>query len=232
MLLLNTNHKCIAASRFVSLCVVASMFISAFCFPCITDNLVEDDKGIIPSETGEIDKFASDCVITIVRTTGGDETDNTSSDETDTDNEKADESSAEGVTDETSPVDPEGFDYLLESEAVVTKIAFEKTDTITTREDDKAIIGHIKVDVTDVESFDLSGVSFLSEDPTVAKINFDYCRGLEDLYYKLIPVSGGETQIYAQTEDGTICSEHIKVVVKKNEVEAIDLEKSVTTCSL
>ena len=71
-------------------------------------------------------------------------------------------------------------------------------------------------------------MSFLSEDPKVAKIDFDYCRGLEDLYYKLTPVSGGETQIYAQTEDGTICSEHIKVVVKKNEVEVIDLEKSVT----
>ena len=226
MLLLNNNHKSNDIYRFASLCVVSSMAISSFCFPCDFSFFTEDINGF-SSETAEIDKFATDCVITLTRATEGNTTDTPSTKESDTD--KNDDSENEPTTGEETADEPvEDFNYQFDSEAVVTKIAFEKTDTINTREDDKAIIGHVKVDTTDLDSYDLSGIIFISEDPTIAKVRFDYCRGLEDLYYKLTPVSGGETQIYAQTDDGTICSEHIKVVVKKNEVEAINIDKSVT----
>ena len=228
MLLLNTNHNRKSIISFISLCVLTGMVISLFCFPCYVISRFEE-KELCPSEAGEIDEYASDCVITIAKTSEDEGIDNISSDENNTDEkENGNENSTEDIADEISLEEPEEFEYQLESEAVVTKIEFEKTDTINTREDDKSIIGHVKVDVIDLDSFDLSGISFLSEDPKVAKIDFDYCRGLKDMYYKLTPVSGGETQIYAQTEDGTICSERIKVIVKKNEVETIDLEKNCT----
>ena len=227
MLLFTNNHKQNASNRVVSLCLVTSMVISALCFPFEMNELEEDSKRA-SSGNGEIDRFASDCVITITRTSEQENTTDASSESETNENTNTDESSTEENKEDALPENPEEFDYLFESEPVVTKIAFEKTDTINTREDDKALIGHIKVDLTDVDSFDLSGISFLSEDPKVAKIDFNYTMGPEDIYYKLTPISGGETQIYAQTEDGTVCSEHIKVVVKKNEVEAISIEKSVT----
>lgn len=227
MLLLNTNHKSSVTTKFASLCVVISVAISAFCFPSGV-NYLEEDTDIYSSETGEIERYASDCVITISRTSDEENPTETFTEAADAENADSDESSTDGNENDTLPQDPKEFDYLFESEPVVTKISFEKKDTINTREDDKAIIGHIKVDITDADSFDLSGISFLSEDPKVAKIDFNYSMGFEDLYYKLTPLSGGETQIYAQTEDGSICSEHIKVVVKKNEVEAIKIQKSVT----
>ena len=220
MLLLYTNQKRDSAKKFASLCVISSMVISSYCFPIDFTLFVEENKNNEITETAAVEKYASDCVITIARATEGNTTDNTSPEESDKDETTS--------TEETSDEPIEEFNYQIDSEAVVTKISFEKTDTIKTREDDKAITGHIKVNFKDIEDYDLSGVSFISEDPKIAKIDFDYCRGLEDLYYKLTPVSGGETQIYAQTNDGTICSEHIKVIVKKNEVETIDLEKSVT----
>ena len=228
MLLRNTNHKRNVTTKFASLCVVISMAISAFCFPSDFINFLDEDTNNYSSETGEIERFASDCVITISRTSDEENPTETFTEASDPENADADESSTDENKDDTLTKDPKEFEYLFESEPVVTKISFEKTDTINTREDDKAIVGHIKVNITDEDSFDLSGISFLSEDPKVAKIDFNYSMGFEDLYYKLTPLSGGETKIYAQTEDGSICSEHIKVVVKKNEVEAINIKKSVT----
>lgn len=230
MLLLYTNQKRDNAKRFASLCVISSMVVSSYCFPLDISQFIKENENNRVSENAEIDRFASDCVITIARATESNTTDNPSTKESDADEKgKNDDSVNETTSTEETPDEPvEDFNYQFDSEAVVTKIAFEKTDTIKTREDDKALTGHIKVNYKDIEDFDLSGVKFISEDPTIAKIEYDYCRGLENLYYKLTPVSGGETQIYAQTDDGTICSEHIKVVVKKNEVESIDLEKSVT----
>ena len=244
MFLLNTNRLYKGAKRFVSLTVVSSLMLSALCiFSNIDYSNVEEtntDTELITTETGEISRYASDCIITVARAPEENTNDN-SSDETDAiEAETTEETSSETeVTDETSPEGETTDETLsdeellscnaIESELVVTKIAFTKKDTIKTREDEKPITGHVKVDLADAESFAPSDVVFVSEDPNVAKIDFNYSVSFEKLYYKITPVSGGETFIYAQTEGGEITSERIKVEVKKNQVEKIALEKS---CSL
>ena len=145
MLLLYTNQKRDNAKRFASLCVISSMVVSSYCFPLDISQFIKENENNRVSETSEIDRFASDCVITIARATESNTTDNPSTKESDADEkDKNDDSVNETTsTEETADEPVEDFNYQFDSEAVVTKIAFEKTDTINTREDDKAIIGHI-----------------------------------------------------------------------------------------
>ena len=128
MLLRNTNHKRNVTTKFASLCVVINMAISAFCFPSDFINFLDEDTNNYSSETGEIERFASDCVITITRTSEQENTTDASSESETNENTNTDESSTEENKDDALPENPEEFDYLFESEPVVTKIAFEKTD--------------------------------------------------------------------------------------------------------
>ena len=127
MLLLNTNHKSSVTTKFASLCVVISVAISAFCFPSGV-NYLEEDTDIYSSETGEIERYASDCVITISRTSDEENPTETFTEAADAENADSDESSTDGNENDTLPQDPKEFDYLFESEPVVTKISFEKKD--------------------------------------------------------------------------------------------------------
>lgn len=232
-MLFSANNMACEAKRVVSFSIVAGLIFSmTFYFPIDADNSQKYDmtKEVI-SETNMINRYASDCIITVVKAPTDDENNSTPSKETDSDKDdtsneetRTDENSTSETTDEFS-----AMSNSFESEFVVSQISFANTDTIIMHQDDKAITGLVKVDTMDIDNFPPAGIVFVSEDPVIAKVRFDYSSQFVELHYSIYPNADGETYVYAQTEDGEVCSDKIKVVVKKNEVESIKMDSS---CSL
>ena len=65
-------------------------------------------------------------------------------------------------------------------------------------------------------AFDENEIEFISEDPEVAIIR-PGTKTVGALWYDIIAIGGGETTVYAQTIDGSIKSEEIKVSVSSED---------------
>lgn len=68
------------------------------------------------------------------------------------------------------------------------------------------------VDVKSKNSFKPEDVIFVSDNPEVATITFVKAND-NFLYFEIIGLSGGETNVYAMSADGNIRSDSIHVIV-------------------
>lgn len=93
----------------------------------------------------------------------------------------------------------------------------------------------INVKVKDRDSFSPEDVVFKSDNENVATIRYERDAMTTTLYYVIDGVAPGETEVYATSKDGTIESEHIKVVVKDDgliDPESIELQTEKTVLGL
>ena len=216
MLYSDLKHICTGVRRFASFCIMSSVLFTALyvSVPSI------EDINTITNGTGVIDDYASNYGISTRIESEEYDPDSTPPDEEEyyapivsAEDEKEDESDENDSEKYIEPV----------PEAKVRAIKFKDKKSITMHQDDMPLKGQLKVDVLNKEYFAPSNIVLVSEKPEVVEIKFDYSLGLDEIHYRLVAYSCGETIIYAQTEDGKIESEKIKVVVKKNEVESIKL---------
>ena len=73
--------------------------------------------------------------------------------------------------------------------------------------------GYLNVTVKSRSRFTPEDVVFVSDDPAVAMISFSHDALTTNLYYEIIGVGAGETNVYATSKDGSIASEKLKVTV-------------------
>lgn len=64
--------------------------------------------------------------------------------------------------------------------------------------------------------YEEGNVVFVSEDPNIVKVEAGTASGTTALWFEAVGVSAGETFIYAQTKDGAVKSEKIKITVKES----------------
>ena len=69
--------------------------------------------------------------------------------------------------------------------------------------------------VTTTGDYDISEIDFYSSNPDVAKFEYDKTVLDKSVYYVISGVSSGEAVIYAQTKDGSVKTEEVKVTVKQ-----------------
>lgn len=87
--------------------------------------------------------------------------------------------------------------------------------------------------VRDSKTFTPSDVEFFSNNPDVATVSFTENKASNYLYYEIVAVGSGETEVYAKSVDGQVESEHIKVTVPEPiKVESISINDANTNLSL
>ncbi len=92
---------------------------------------------------------------------------------------------------------------------------------------------HFSVSTNDRDSFTYEDVLFVSDNPEVATITYDHTSLTTTLYVNIEAISEGETYVYITTQDGSVESEHIHVIVNAvSEVESIILPSDETTIAL
>ncbi len=75
--------------------------------------------------------------------------------------------------------------------------------------------------------FSPDDISFVSEDSNIATFNFTEAKLNSYLYYEIVPVSEGETYVYASSADGSIQTEKIHVIVHGIiEAESVSISNS------
>ena len=85
--------------------------------------------------------------------------------------------------------------------------------------------GYLKVNVKSKDEFTPEDVAFVSDDSDVAQVSLTRVEDTTNLYFDIIAVSGGETNIYAQSRDGSVKSQPLHVIVKEPiKVESIELQ--------
>ncbi len=87
--------------------------------------------------------------------------------------------------------------------------------------------------VRDMSAFTYEDVLFVSDNPEVATITYDRTSLTTRLYVSIEAISEGETDVYVSSQDGTVESEHIHVIVNAvSEVESVSLPAESTTVAL
>ncbi len=94
----------------------------------------------------------------------------------------------------------------------IKKLTFTRGDEVTVKVSCKKSPGYLIVDVKSKNSFKPEDVIFVSDNPEVATITFVKAND-NFLYFEIIGLSGGETNVYAMSADGNIRSDSIHVIV-------------------
>ncbi len=106
----------------------------------------------------------------------------------------------------------------------IKELKFTKTDDITVKVGKTESPGYLDVDVKSIRDFSTSDVVFVSDNPGVATITFTEDSLTTWLYFDIVGVSAGETDVYATTQDGSIKSEPIHVTVPEPiRIESIEI---------
>ena len=106
----------------------------------------------------------------------------------------------------------------------IKELKFTKTDDITVKVGKTESPGYLDVDVKSTRDFSTSDVVFVSDNPGVATITFTEDSLTTWLYFDIVGVSAGETDVYATTQDGSIKSEPIHVTVPEPiRIESIEI---------
>jgi hypothetical protein len=113
---------------------------------------------------------------------------------------------------------------VVEDESNILALSFSNDSSIDIVEGNEDSTNYVKADVRDKELFSVKDVKFVSLDSKVATIAFAGINEDGDLRFNIKGIKPGETEIYAVTTDGSIETEHKKVVVKADE-ERIAKEK-------
>lgn len=99
------------------------------------------------------------------------------------------------------------------SEKNIKKLSFSSDKDVTLKVGQKNSSGYLNVTVKSRSRFTPEDVVFVSDDPAVAMISFSHDALTTNLYYEIIGVGAGETNVYATSKDGSIASEKLKVTV-------------------
>lgn len=106
----------------------------------------------------------------------------------------------------------------------IKDLSFTNDKEVTVKVGKTASPGYLKVSVKSSKEFTPDDVVFVSENPEVARIEFDHDALTTSLYFNIIGVDGGETNVYAMSADGSVKSGVIHVIVPEPiRVEAIEL---------
>ena len=81
----------------------------------------------------------------------------------------------------------------------------------------------VQADLIDRDTFSPDDVEFISEDPSIASIEFSHDALTVYLYYSVTGVSNGETYVYARAKEGGAETEHVKVIVN-GEIQDISID--------
>lgn len=107
----------------------------------------------------------------------------------------------------------------------IRSLTLTRTTDIEMTVGDAPYASNVLANVKRRADFAPDNVVFVSENPDVATINYTYDALIVYLYFEIIPVSEGETYIYAMSADGTVMSERVRVIVNGlTEVESISLD--------
>ena len=120
----------------------------------------------------------------------------------------------------------------------IKELSFLREDTVTLNVGKKSSTSYVNVSVRNRKEFSPSDVVFVSDNPEVATIHFTKDALTTYLYYEIVAVGPGETEVYAKSKDGNVESKHRKVIVPEpdksikvetvSEVETISIDKSAT----
>lgn len=106
----------------------------------------------------------------------------------------------------------------------IKDLSFTNYKEVTVKVGKTTSQGYLKVKAKSSKNFTPDDIVFVSENPAVAEIRFTKAAFTTDLYFEIIGVSGGETDVYAMSMDGNIKSGVIHVIVPEPiKVEAIEL---------
>ena len=87
--------------------------------------------------------------------------------------------------------------------------------------------------VSDRNAFTYEDVLFISDNPEVATIVYDHTSMTTKIYVSIEAISEGDTYVYVSSQDGTVESERIHVIVNAvSEVESVSLPVESTTVAL
>lgn len=95
----------------------------------------------------------------------------------------------------------------------ITGLSFTRTDNITLKVGESYSDGYVKADVRRNSDFSSDDVIFVSDNPDVATISLTKVSLSTYLYYEIVAVGPGETNVYVTSLDGSVVSETINVTV-------------------
>lgn len=101
---------------------------------------------------------------------------------------------------------------VVESSENIKGLSFTKTDDVTVKVGKSTSSGYLKVDVKSKKNFSAEDIAFVSENPEIATITLSKDSSTM-LYFDITGISGGETNVYATSKDGSVKSETIHVIV-------------------
>ena len=101
---------------------------------------------------------------------------------------------------------------VVEISENIKALSFTKTADVTVKVGKSSSPGYLKVDVKSKKDFSADDVVFVSENPEVATITLSKDSSTM-LYFDINGISGGETNMYATSKDGSVKSEIIHVIV-------------------
>ena len=110
----------------------------------------------------------------------------------------------------------------ISEESSIQSLSFLSTDDVVIKIGERCSPGYLKVNVKINSDFSPEDVIFVSDNPDVATINFTHDALTTYLYYEIIGIAPGETEVYAISEDGIVESERITVTIPKPiEIESL-----------
>lgn len=101
---------------------------------------------------------------------------------------------------------------VVESSENIKGLSFTRTDDVTVKVGKSTSSGYLKVDVKSKKDFSAENIVFVSENPEIATITLSKDSSTM-LYFDITGISGGETNVYATSKDGSVKSETIHVIV-------------------
>ena len=136
-------------------------------------------------------------------------------------------------TDEGSTPDDKSIGGVTASyDNDIRSLSFSSDDDVTVKVGQK-ITGYIKADKKYGVELTSDSILFISADPEIANIKISKEPVYSYIYYEISGISSGETTVYVSSKDGSVQTEHVKVIVPKQiEVEKITIETEISELSL
>lgn len=102
---------------------------------------------------------------------------------------------------------------LLDPTYNIQKLEISNTDSVTVKIGEKTKEGKVSYNVKSKEAFSVDDIVFVSENPSVANIEYVESTSSYYLNYVITGVNSGETDVYAMIKDSEVSTEKIHVIV-------------------
>ncbi len=103
----------------------------------------------------------------------------------------------------------------------IEEMAFSHIKEVTVEAGQTVSPGYLRVSVNSRNDFSPENVTFISENPEIAKVTFSHDALTTCLYFDVIGISEGETNIYATASEGTIKSDKLHIIVTRPVEDAV-----------